>query len=374
MNNGFLKTKAVLLAAGFSSRMGKCKALLDIEGTSALRRASLSMHLAGVGDLVVVTGCYREDVEIESARCGIRTVFNEHFEKGMFSSVQTGAAAISQGADAFFLLPVDIPLVRPATYAALREAFLKNTNMAVVIPSFRGRMGHPPLISSKLIPEILEWGGDGGLRAILDRHQKETLILEVPDEGTVLEMDTPEEYETLKSFAAMGKIPSEAECCAFFELSDTPEEVREHSLAVARVVRRLALYLESLIPVNRRLLEAAALLHDMARREPSHAQKAAVILEKWGFPETADLVRYHMELPEGEPLLSDRSLLYLADKLTSGKTITSLERKRASAEKRFHGNPPALEAVSRRMQRAQDIAGAFERCTGTNLDSILDNL
>jgi len=53
MNNGFLKTKAVLLAAGFSSRMGKCKALLDIEGTSALRRASLSMHLAGVGDLVV---------------------------------------------------------------------------------------------------------------------------------------------------------------------------------------------------------------------------------------------------------------------------------------------------------------------------------
>jgi hypothetical protein len=112
----------------------------------------------------------------------------------------------------------------------------------------------------------------------------------------------------------------------------------------------------------------------MVRREPSHAQKAAVILEKWGFPETADLVRYHMELPEGEPLLSDRSLLYLADKLTSGKTIISLKRKRASAEKKFRGNPPALKAVSRRMQRALDIAGAFERCTGTNLDSILDSL
>ncbi|MGC9490597.1 MAG: DVU_1551 family NTP transferase [Thermovirgaceae bacterium] len=374
MNNGLLKTGAVILAAGFSSRMGRCKALLDIEGASALRKASLSMHLAGVGDLVVVTGCYREDVELESARYGIRTVFNEHFEKGMFSSVQTGTAAISQDMDAFFLLPVDIPLIRPATYTALREAFLQNKNTPVVIPSFRGRMGHPPLISSELIPEILEWSGDGGLRALLDRHRKETLILEVPDEGTVLEMDTPEEYEALRSFAAKSWIPSKTECLAFLEMAGTPEEVREHCFAVARVVKRLASHLKNLVPANCRLLEAAALLHDMARTRPDHAERAAAIVEKWGFPETADLIRYHMNLPEGEPLLSNRSLLYLADKLTSGKKITNLEQKQASAENRFYGNPPALEAVSRRMQRAGDIAGAFEKCTEKSLDSILDSL
>jgi len=374
MSNGFFKTGAVILAAGFSSRMGRCKALLDIEGASALRRASLSMHLAGVGDLVVVTGCYREDVELESACCGIRTVFNEHFEKGMFSSIQTGTAAISRETDAFFLLPVDIPLIRPATYTALRVAFLKNKNTAVVIPSFRGRTGHPPLISSELIPEILEWSGDGGLRAVLARHQKETLILEVPDEGTVMEMDTPKEFEALRSFAAKGRIPSKAECMAFLEMAGTPEKVRDHCFAVARLAGRLASHLENLIPVNCRLLEAAALLHDMARTWPNHAERAAAIVEKWGFPETADLIRYHMELPEGEPLLSDRSLLYLADKLTSGKKITSLEQKQASAENRFYGNPPALEAVSRRMQRAGDIAAAFEKCTEKSLDSILDSL
>lgn len=369
MKNENPRIGAVVLAAGYAARMGSCKSLLDIGGRTALRRVIGMLQKAGVEDLVVVVGCYREQVELEARACGVRTVFNERYDDGMFSSVTTGAAALFGDMDAFFLLPVDIPMVRPAACRALKDAFIQGVDVAY--PAFRGAKGHPPLIGSRLIPEILEWSGEGGLRGLLARHEERSRVVEVPDEGITLDMDTPEDYALLNAMAEREDIPSESECIAFHDLFGSPQRVREHCRVVAQVAGVLAEGLKDLHPVDAPLLQAAAMLHDMARTMPDHAEEAARMLNSWDFPELADLVGYHMDLPEDEPHLSGRSLLYLADKIVSDDRVVSLRRKIWNMEKKFAGESEALAAAASRLNRACNIAAAFEECTGKSVDDIV---
>ncbi len=199
-------------------------------------------------------------------------------------------------------------------------------------------------------------------------------MLEVPDGGISLDMDTPEDHALLNLMAEREDIPSEQECLAFHDLFDSPQRVREHCLVVAKVAGVLAKSLREVHPVDPPLLMAAARLHDMARTLPSHAEEAARALEAWGFPQPADLVRHHMDLPENEPQLSRRSLLYLADKITSGNRVVGLDQKSLFMEKRLSTYPPALEAALRRLRKAMEIASVFENTTGTRLEEALSSL
>ena len=351
--------------------MGKCKALLDVGGSAALERILSTLRLSGVEDIVVVSGHYREAVEGEAKRGGARAVFNEHYEKGMLSSIKAGVTALSEDFDGFFLLPVDVPLVKSATLKALKETFCSEPSLAAVFPAFLGRRGHPPLVRTDLVPGILEWDGPQGLRGFLELYEADSLVLEMPDQGVITEMNTPEEYAALRPFALGRGIPTEKECLAFWEILSTPREVRDHCRVVAEVAVGFARALQGTLPVDAENLEAAALLHDMARAEQNHAEAAARTLEFWEFPETADLVRYHMDLPEGEPLLSGRSLLYLADKVVSGDRVVGLEQKRMEMEKKFAADPAALEPARRRLQRAFEIGRTIENSSGENLQHLL---
>ena len=371
MTSNGIRTGAVVLAAGFSSRMGKCKALLDVGGPTALERTLSTLRHSGVEDIVVVSGHYREEVEGEAKRGGARAVFNEHYEKGMLSSIKAGVTALSEDFDGFFLLPVDVPLVKSATLKALKETFCSEPSLAAVFPAFLGRRGHPPLVRTDLVPGILEWDSPRGLRGFLERYEADSLVLEAPDQGVITDMNTPEEYAALGSLASRRGIPTEKECLALWEILSTPREVREHCRIVAEVATGLIQVLKDASPVDPENLEAAALLHDMARTGRDHAEAAARTLEFWEFPETADLVRYHMDLPEGEPLLSGRSLLYLADKVVSGDRVVGLEQKREEMEKKFAADPAALEPARRRLQRAFEIGRTIENTSGENLQHLL---
>ena len=249
MTSKGIRTGAVVLAAGFSSRMGKCKALLDVGGSAALERILSTLRLSGVKDIVVVSGHYREAVEGEAKRGGARAVFNEHYEKGMLSSIKAGVTALSSNLDGFFLLPVDVPLVKPATLQALKQARRSEPNSAVVIPAFLGRRGHPPLVATRLIPGILEWDGPGGLRTFLDRYEEASLVLEMPDQGVVTEMNTPEEYAALRSLASRRGIPTEKECLAFWEILSTPGGPRSLPRRGGGR-RRFARALKGILPVD----------------------------------------------------------------------------------------------------------------------------
>ena len=189
---------AVILAAGYSSRMGAFKPLLPFGASTVLERSIALFREAGIADIRVVVGHRADDLLPLLARLQVQPLFNARYAEGMFSSVVTAAASLEAESSAFFLLPVDFPLVRPESVAMLRSAYRKGTG-GILYPAFNGRRGHPLLLATSYREVILSWQGDGGLRALLRQYQVDAASIETGDEGILLDMDTPADYEYLRA-------------------------------------------------------------------------------------------------------------------------------------------------------------------------------
>ncbi len=346
--------------------MGFFKPLRKIRGRSPLQRIFSSLTRAGVREIIFVTGHRRDETEAEISRLGGKAVFNPRFSQGMFTSVQAGVASLSSGARAFFLLPADIPLVRPSTLRLLLE---KGSGDRIVTPVFFGEKGHPPLIGTSFIPSILSYGGEGGLRKILESRKEWGDDIPVADEGILLDMDTPSDYGMILRRSRRLSIPSRKECRALFGLARTPAGVVAHSEKVAAVALRLAFALPRTRRPDIPLLHRAALLHDLCRTESDHIRAASALLTLSGFRKVARTAEGHKDLP---PFASpEASLLFLADKIVENASLLSLEKRKKSMLERYAENPEARTAIGRRYARARRIQRRLERLAGAPLKDLV---
>jgi len=184
----------LLLAAGQSLRMGAFKPLLPLRDRTVLENAVDSLFSGGADAVVAVVGHRGAELEaLLHERFGARTrvVHNPDYARtDMLRSIQIGCRALPD-CGAFFLLPGDMPFVQRSTFEKLLRAREKGR---AVFPEQNGRRGHPPLIDSRLIPEILAYEGPDGLRGFWRRHAEEIRAVPVDDEGVLLDLDTPEAY------------------------------------------------------------------------------------------------------------------------------------------------------------------------------------
>jgi molybdenum cofactor cytidylyltransferase len=113
----------------------------------------------------------------------------------MLASVKAGLlAARAMHATADVLLqPADQPLVRRETIETLVEASAEQRSR-VVLPEYGGRGGHPVIIPPELVPRILDFAADGGLRQFWVENAGECLRIPVDDAGVVFDVDTPADY------------------------------------------------------------------------------------------------------------------------------------------------------------------------------------
>lgn len=177
------------MAAGYSSRAGEFKLAWSLAGKSLIERTIESMS-PFCARIIVVGGHRVEEITaLTRDYAQVEVVFNKDYRSGMFSSVKTGVAHL-QG-KRFFLLPGDHPLVAGEVYRKLLQV-----EADIVIPTFKGRKGHPVLIKSALADEILQEPADSNLRAFIRRRGFE--LVEVEDSGILVDIDTREEYERIK--------------------------------------------------------------------------------------------------------------------------------------------------------------------------------
>ncbi len=193
---------AVILAAGYSSRMGSFKPGLHIGDKTVIARLITSFQDAGVRDIVVVSGHNREVLQSLIAGFDVTESYNENFPQGMFTSIQAGVKKTDKKLRGFFLIPVDCPLLERETIDALVGEIKDDSSFAV--PCYRGKKGHPLYIPMRYRDEILSHDGTGGLKGITDRYDHLMVRVETGRESTVLDMDTPAAYEELKAFYRRG--------------------------------------------------------------------------------------------------------------------------------------------------------------------------
>ena len=180
-----MNIEGIVLAAGFSSRMGKFKMEMLLDGKTLIERSVESLDKV-CSRIIVVAGYKSERIEeILKSYENVEVVLNKEFEKGMFSSVKIGISQIKT--EKFFLLPGDIPFVKEEIFRKLLSP-----KDDIIIPVFQGRKGHPVLIDSSLINEILDEPEDSNLKLFIDK--KGFTSVEVQDESILIDIDTEEDY------------------------------------------------------------------------------------------------------------------------------------------------------------------------------------
>jgi CTP:molybdopterin cytidylyltransferase MocA len=189
------KYAALVLAAGLSRRMESFKPLLTIGGETITDRVVSIFLGSGVAVFLIVG--WRQDELLAGIKSREMTVVaNPDYRRGMFTSIQAGLRRLPPGCAAFFVMPVDIPLVRRDTIARLLNAAAENPDK-IIYPVFDGRRGHPTLVPASLVPTIMNWRKGGGLKAVLDSRREMALEVAVPDGNILFDIDTPEDYQTL---------------------------------------------------------------------------------------------------------------------------------------------------------------------------------
>ncbi|MBP1744946.1 MAG: metal dependent phosphohydrolase [Firmicutes bacterium] len=320
------KVSTVILAAGLSSRMGRLKALLEIGGEKAIVRLIDANIKAGITDIVVVLGYKSGEIAKYIDRKNVKCVINEDYMTGMFSSVQKGAAQISPGSAGFMLMPVDIPLIKVNTIRELAEFFSRGS-CDIALPYFGERKGHPPVISRKCIPGILGGNPARGMKDIIDSEEWSKGRFQTVDQAILQEMDTMAQYLELLEYHSSSRVPNRDECGEIWRRCGLDENIIRHQEAVAesalKMGRKLAQKGEE---IDLGLLEAAALLHDIKKKERNHPQRAGEFLEKLGYGKLADAVAEHMDLCSiEEGRVTEKELLYLADKMVKGSEVVGIE-------------------------------------------------
>ncbi len=189
---------AVILAAGYSSRMGKLKALLPLGGETLLQRAVRIFKTAGVTDIVVVTGYEHEKIQASLADTAVGIVFNPFFDQEMLVSVKTGVSSLNSEVEAFYVLPVDTPLQSADILLQMNKMAAEAGSGIIAHPCYKGRRGHPPLIGAGYIDALMQWTGPGGLRGFLHEYRDKEVNVDFWDPYVLNDIDTPEEYRLLK--------------------------------------------------------------------------------------------------------------------------------------------------------------------------------
>jgi CTP:molybdopterin cytidylyltransferase MocA len=364
---------ALILAAGYASRMGQFKPLLPLDGKTAIESAINTFRSTSVSTVMVVTGHNRMQLQTMLEKSGVSAVHNPDYASGMYSSVQAGIKALPEETEACFLLPADMPLVRAATIRAVAKHHA-STQAPIIYPVFQGERGHPPLISHELFADILAGDSQGGLHTLLQRHEKNASEIEVVDEGILLDMDTPEDYARMRILAPHRQAPTLAECEAILEALGVAQSIRSHGQAVAAVAEAFTQRLAACgVAIDPSLVRAASLLHDIAKGRPAHAHVGASIVADLGFPQLACIIGRHMDMSfdGGEP--REDAIVFLADKLVQQDRRVSLEERFQPAFERFHDQAQALRGANRKYNTAQAILGAVEQLAGVGVTDILAN-
>ena len=191
-----MQTGAVIVAAGMSSRMGKFKPMLNIGSISVAQRIVANFRQAGIDKIVMVTGYNAMMLERHLAGNGIVFLRNEHYDTTqMFDSAKIGLQYLQDKCDKVLFTPVDIPLFTAATVKKLVES-----DKILACPFCQGEAGHPILIDTSLIPQILADCGEQGLKGAIERCQVEMERIPVDDPGTLHDADTPEDYSALLEY------------------------------------------------------------------------------------------------------------------------------------------------------------------------------
>ena len=197
------RTFAVVPAGGRSRRMGRPKLALPLGGRSVLEHVIGALRRAGVEHVLVVVGPHVPELAPLAEAAGAEAVSLAGETADMRATVEHGLRWLEEhrrpgAADGWLLVPADHPTLDAAPVRALLQARAASPGRSIFIPTFEGRRGHPALIGWAHVPAMLALPAGQGFNVYLRQRAAETLEVPMSSDGTVQDLDTPEDYERIR--------------------------------------------------------------------------------------------------------------------------------------------------------------------------------
>lgn len=186
----------VVPSSGTSSRMGRDKGLLEVDGRSFLRCTVEALTEGGCDPVLVIVAEGEDALAAEAAAAGASVLLNPDPGDGPITSLRIALEALDSTVDGVAYLPVDHPLVEAPTVSRLIEA-ARAEGSPLTIPLFESKRGHPAIFGKALFVELLDPALEGGAKTVVYRHLSDALLVDVDDSGVVIDVDTPDAYEAV---------------------------------------------------------------------------------------------------------------------------------------------------------------------------------
>jgi molybdenum cofactor cytidylyltransferase len=194
-----------LLAAGSSTRMGRSKVLLEIEGEAMVRRAAGEILAAGLDPAVVVVG--HEADRVRGALGGLPcvVVMNPEHARGINASLSAGIGAVPPDVDSAVVALADMPFVTSSMLAALVAR--RRESGAPIVASRYGEVEAPPVLYAReLFPELCGGVGEGRGREVVRRHRDRAVFVEWPADA-LADVDVPKDLDLVRQRPPDGITP-----------------------------------------------------------------------------------------------------------------------------------------------------------------------
>ena len=137
-------------------------------------------------------------------------------------------------------------------------------------------------------------------------------------------------------------IPTKEECLEILKREKVPDNIVAHVKTVHDFSMKVVDFLEKkCIKVNRKLVAAGALLHDVKKiTKGDHIKEGYELVKSLGFPEVAEVIRKHglQHLGDGsyEPKTCEEKIVFYADKRCKGNKVVSVNERFGYVRQRYN--------------------------------------
>ena len=188
-----VRVSAILLGAGESKRMGVNKLSLPWGKKTVFEHCLDTLLRSNVKEVVVVlNNRTKRMLQFRGKRA--KVIMNPHYREGMSTSIRRGIRAADPSSQGILIALGDQPFLQTRTINALIRAFGQKRG-SIVLPSYRGRGGHPVLFDRCYKKMLLSLQGDVGGKSIIERDPGNVVKVRTKSEAVVKDIDTWKDYK-----------------------------------------------------------------------------------------------------------------------------------------------------------------------------------
>jgi len=184
----------LVLAAGFSTRMGSQKLLLNVEGESLVRYLTKRLLTTKVDGIVIITNSAFPEVKAEVKEMPVVILENNQAQLGMSTSLKRGIAYLMERhVSAAIVVLADQPEINVNIINSMANEY-RSSKQAILQAHYLNTPSHPVLFSSRLYAKLLEITGDNGAKQILRENRDSVHYVHI-NEYAPIDIDTLDEYQ-----------------------------------------------------------------------------------------------------------------------------------------------------------------------------------